>query len=351
MRSEKIGNLLKKVKRAGKLKTSDYLESGNFPVIDQGESEIAGYSDDPELVHSEPLPIVIFGDHTRRIKFVKQPFICGADGTQLLYPNDENMDVTYFYYALKNIDLSNYFYARHFKFLKDQYINIHSPEMQRLIVEKLKPYDELIENNRRRIVLLEDTARLLYREMFVHFRLHELQNANCTDKLPDGWNKISIGEHCPFKYGKALKAESRVAGKYPVVGSSGIIGWHQEALVKGPGIVIGRKGNVGTVFFIQDDFWPIDTTYYITGPIISEYLFLALNHTQFLNTDVAVPGLNRDFAHSREIILPQRNYLKKFQNHASPIFRKIKILNEHSTNLIRARDLLLPRLMDDRITL
>ncbi len=230
-------------------------------------------------------------------------------------------------------------------------ITVPSDNSQRAIGDFASDIDDLIENNRRRIALLQDSAQLLYREMFVHFRFRELQNAYCNEKLPNGWNKISIGEYCPFKYGKALKAENRVAGKYPVFGSSGIIGWHQEALVKGPGIVIGRKGNVGTVFFIQDDFWPIDTTYFITGPIVSEYLFLALNYTQFLNTDVAVPGLNRDFAHSREIIIPQRNYLEKFQNQVSPIFKQIKILNEHSSSLICARDLLLPRLMDGKIAL
>ena len=166
MTSVQIENLLKKVRRAGKLKASEYLETGDFPVIDQGAGEIAGYSNDFELVHQAPLPVVVFGDHTRRVKFVTEPFICGADGTQLLYPNDETIDLTYFYYAIKNIDLSNYFYARHFKFLKDQYINIPSPEVQRLIGKWLKCYDHLIKNNRRRIDLLEESARLLFREWF-----------------------------------------------------------------------------------------------------------------------------------------------------------------------------------------
>ena len=222
---------------------------------------------------------------------------------------------------------------------------------QEKLVERLSNYDDLIENNRRRIALLEESARLLYREWFVHFRFPEFENTHHAEQLPDGWSKTSIGEYCPFQYGKALKAERRVAGKHPVFGSSGVVGWHQKALVKGPGIVIGRKGNVGSVYFAQDDFWPIDTTYFITGPNVSEYLFLALTYTQFLNTDVAVPGLNRDFAHSREIILPPENYLERFQKHASPIFKQIKTLNEHSANLVCARDLLLPRLMDGRITL
>ena len=108
MRREKIGRLLAKVRRAVKLPASQYLPEGDFPVIDQGASVIAGYHNDPELVFRGPLPITIFGDHTRAVKLSREPFICGADGTQLLYPNDESVDHVYFYYAIQNVDLSNY---------------------------------------------------------------------------------------------------------------------------------------------------------------------------------------------------------------------------------------------------
>ena len=275
------------------------------------------------------------------------------DTTYYVTVKDPSISLRYIFYLLKKLPLSsmntdaavpglnrNNAYRLSVKILDKQ--------TREAIVERLLHYDNLIENNRRRIALLEESARLLYREWFVHFRCRELENSYNTTQLPEGWSKTSIGEYCPFQYGKALKAESRVAGKHPVFGSSGVVGWHQEALVKGPGIVVGRKGNVGSVYFIQDDFWPIDTTYFITGPTVSEYLFLALEYTQFLNTDVAVPGLNRDFAHSREIILPSENFLEMFKKHVSPIFRQIKNLNEHSANLVDARDLLLPRLMDGR---
>ena len=66
--------------------------------------------------------MIVFGDHTRILKFINFPFACGADGTQLIVSNNGAMSQEFLYFALDVVDLSNYFYARHFKFLKDQYI-------------------------------------------------------------------------------------------------------------------------------------------------------------------------------------------------------------------------------------
>ena len=118
--AHKLGDLLTKIKRSKKIKKEDYLEEGPTPCVDQSQIFIGGYTEDQEAKITSPLPLVVFGDHTRALKFVDFPFACGADGTQLLYPKDDRLSIQYFYFAVSNIDLSNYFYARHFKFLKDQ---------------------------------------------------------------------------------------------------------------------------------------------------------------------------------------------------------------------------------------
>ena len=82
--------------------------------------------------------------------------------------------------------------------------------------------------------------------------------------LPSGWRFLKIGEIVDFSYGKGLPQNKRIEGNIPVVGSNGIIGYHNKALVKAPGIVVGRKGSIGEVIFLAKDFWPIDTTYFIT---------------------------------------------------------------------------------------
>ena len=116
----KVGNLLGRISSKKKIKKNDYLDTGLFPCVDQSREFIGGYTDDVDAIHETPLPVVVFGDHTRIVKFINFPFARGADGTQLLIPNRNDMSVVQFYYALEAIDLSNYFYARHFKFLKHQ---------------------------------------------------------------------------------------------------------------------------------------------------------------------------------------------------------------------------------------
>ena len=120
----KVRDLLGRVDSKKKIKKNDYLEIGNIPCVDQSRDFIGGYTNDEDAIYDDPLPIVIFGDHTRILKFIDFPFARGADGTQLLIPNRDDVSVAYFYFALDAIDLSNYFYARHFKFLKDQIVRI-----------------------------------------------------------------------------------------------------------------------------------------------------------------------------------------------------------------------------------
>ena len=119
---KQVKDVLGKVKRPRKIKKSDFLKEGGIPCVDQSRDFIGGYTDDEEAVVDIGQPVIVFGDHTRILKFVDFPFACGADGTQLIVSNDEALSQEFLYFALDAIDLSNYFYARHFKFLKDQYI-------------------------------------------------------------------------------------------------------------------------------------------------------------------------------------------------------------------------------------
>ena len=118
----KVGKLLGRTSSKKKIKKNDYLDSGLFPCVDQSREFIGGYTDDVDAIHETPLPVIVFGDHTRIVKFIDFPFARGADGTQLLTPNRDDMSIVQLYFALDAIDLSDYFYARHFKFLKHQMI-------------------------------------------------------------------------------------------------------------------------------------------------------------------------------------------------------------------------------------
>lgn len=220
---------------------------------------------------------------------------------------------------------------------------------QKRVAEVLLTYDDLIENNRRRMALLEESARLLYNEWFVRLRFPGHEHTPIVDGVPQGWQRKALGQCITLNYGKALKAEERVEGRYPVYGSSGIVGSHDKPLVKGPAIVLGRKGNVGSVYWSSKSFHPIDTVYFVNAESSSLYLYYALKHMHFISTDVAVPGLNRDFAYSRLLLLPASTILRPFIEAVTPIHAQLDKLDEMNQKLRAARDLLLPRLMSGEL--
>ena len=228
---------------------------------------------------------------------------------------------------------------------------LHLPDLaaQKAAGALLAAYDDLIENNRRRMALLEESARLLYREWFVHLRFPGHEHTRITDGVPAGWERKTLGECVTLNYGKALKAEVRVDGEYPVYGSSGIVGSHEKPLVKGPALILGRKGNVGSVYWSSKSFYPIDTVYFVDAESSSLYLYYALKYMHFISTDVAVPGLNRDFAYSRPLLRPAATMLHAFLETVTPIHAQLDKLDEMNQKLRAARDLLLPRLMSEEI--
>jgi type I restriction enzyme, S subunit len=221
--------------------------------------------------------------------------------------------------------------------------------LQERIVTLLSPYDDAIDNNLRRIKLLEEAARLLYSEWFVQLRFPAHTHVDVRDGVPEGWQRRALGEIAPLKYGKGLRKDDRVPGPYPVYGSSGIVGTHKKPLVSGPGIVVGRKGNVGSVYWSVEDFYPIDTVYYIESQHFSTHLYYALLSMPFMSTDVAVPGLNRKFAHSREVLVPTTRILALFEEITVPMHSQIDLLKRYNHRLAQARDLLLPRLMNGEV--
>jgi len=126
---------------------------------------------------------------------------------------------------------------------------------------------------------------------------------------PDDWEVVRADCLFTLEYGKGLSEKERVAGPYPVMGSNGVVGYHNEAAVKGPGIVVGRKGSIGAVTWVDSDFWPIDTTYYVKirrHDVSLKWLFYELaylNPAKFRLADV-VPGLKRELVHSVKVHLP-----------------------------------------------
>ncbi|MBX3232641.1 MAG: restriction endonuclease subunit S [Labilithrix sp.] len=148
-----------------KLQTKDYRAEGAYPIVDQGQDLIAGWTDNPEGVISAPLPVIVFGDHTRVFKFVDFPFVRGADGTQLLRPK-AGIDPLYFYYACRAIDLPSRGYNRHFTILKEKTIQIPPTiEEQVQIAHVLRDVDQELTLLRKKADVLTKLSSVLLQQL------------------------------------------------------------------------------------------------------------------------------------------------------------------------------------------
>jgi type I restriction enzyme S subunit len=225
--------------------------------------------------------------------------------------------------------------------------------VQARISSVVSAYDDLIENNLRRIKILEEMAQILYREWFVKFRFPGHEQVRMVDtplgKIPEGWEFQNLGGVVELVYGKALKKSDRREGAVPVYGSSGIVGYHDKPLTTGPGIIVGRKGNVGSVFWSYEDFYPIDTVYFVRSDLPLHYVYYNLLQQNFINNDAAVPGLNRNQAYSLPLLIPTAAILQKFSNFIEPLFSQTRNLRIRNQNLRQTRDLLLPKLISGEL--
>jgi type I restriction enzyme S subunit len=143
-----IEDILAKEPSAKKTPSSDFLKEGLFPIIDQSTDFIAGFTNDEDAVIKASQPRIVFGDHTRIVKFINFNFARGADGTQVLLSSSKQMPQHLFYHTILKIDLSNYGYARHFKFLKERIIILPKEDIANKFESEVENYYKMIRENR-----------------------------------------------------------------------------------------------------------------------------------------------------------------------------------------------------------
>jgi len=213
------------------------------------------------------------------------------------------------------------------------------PLFEQCIISQIpRSLDDKIDLLHRQNKTLEQLAETLFRQWFVE------------ESVKNG----KLGAVLDLVYGKTLKEETRSGNGYPVIGSSGVVGFHSEYFVEAPGIVIGRKGTLGKVNYQFENFYPIDTTYFVKSKIGSvglfyEYFLLKTLNLEEMNSDSAVPGLNRDIALSSEINIAPIEKIKEFNRLCAMYFLKIKSNQTQIQSLTKMRDTLLPKLMSGEV--
>lgn len=228
--------------------------------------------------------------------------------------------------------------------------------------------DDKIELNRRMNETLEASARALFRDWFVDFGPTRAKAEGRPaylapdlwslfpdrlgdDGLPEGWPLVAVRDHLELKYGKSLPARDRTAGAFPVYGSGGQSGTHCEAIVRGPAVIVGRKGTVGSLFWEDRDCYPIDTAFYVAPKLSLAFCYelLAAFPLRDMNTDAAVPGLNRENVYRLELANPPTELIVAFDGLAREIRARMSCNDAESRTLAETRDALLPKLMSGAI--
>ena len=225
--------------------------------------------------------------------------------------------------------------------------------IQRKIAEILSAYDNLIDNYRRQIKLLEEAAQRLYKEWFVDLCFPGHEHTKIVDGVPEGWEKTDINSIMTFHRGYDLTRSNMQYGKYPVVGSTSVIGYHNKYKIHGPGIVTGRSGSLGKYQLIWEDFWPHNTSLYISDMKGHHFLYLygILQTVDFsvLNNGGAIPTLNRNTLSAIRVFKAPKPLQEQYVGIVEPYYNIIRDVEKEITILTESRDRLLPKLMSGEI--
>ncbi len=231
-----------------------------------------------------------------------------------------------------------------------------SLDVQHRIASILSTYDSLIENNTKRIRLLEKMAENLYKEWFVRFRFPGHENVEMENGLPKGWKRGSLSDVCEFKRGKNITSSEMQEGNVPVI-SAGLepSGYHSCSNVRGVNVTMSSSGaNAGYIAIHYSDIWAADCSYIeesTTGNIYYVYELLNNIRTVINNFQrgAAQPHVYPKDVNRIKLILPSKELMLKANGRLEIMHKEIYNLQKQNSLLARQRDLLLPRLMSGKL--
>lgn len=316
---------------ASKIQRTDYLESGALPVVDQGQEFIAGYTNASDAAFSGSLPVVIFGDHTRALKYVDFPFAAGADGVKVLVPRD-GLEARFLYYYLRSIKLPNDGYSRHFKHLRNLSVPVPTISEQRRIVDLLSRAENIVRMRREAEAKAKDIIPALFLDMFgdpgTNPYKHPLVSLRdlVDESRPITYGILKPGPDQPdgipyvrvvdIKDGRILTSQLRRTSSEIEVG-------YKRSRLKGGDLLMSIRGHVGRMAIVPDEIAGANITQdsaRIAPRAGVEVAFLVgyleAQATQFemkrLTKGVAVRGINLGDLKALQVPVPTPNAQKDF---------------------------------------
>ncbi len=255
-------------------------------------------------------------------------------------------------------------------------VRIPTPTLseQKAIAHILGTLDDKIELNRRMNETLEATARAIFKSWFVDFDpvrakmdgrqppgmdaetaalFPDRVDGSLLGKIPCGWKCGRLDDLLLLQRGFDLPTKQRRPGRYPVFSAGGHHGAHDDFRVSGPGVVTGRSGVLGNVFYVHEDFWPLNTTLWVkefraSRPIHSYHLLNTMSFETF-NAGSAVPTLNRNHVHGLPVVVPALAITERFEDVVRPMFERCRRNHLNSNALVATRDALLRKLLSGEV--
>ncbi len=258
-------------------------------------------------------------------------------------------DKRFIKYAFKTDDLLFQMYGNtndtvqptlNLSLLKELRFTLPPIQEQTAIANILNSLDDKIDLLHRQNKTLEQLAETLFRQWFV-------------EEAEESWEVGNVLDLFKLQRGYDLPTQNRTEGNYPIVTSSGINETHFKYKVKGPGVTTGRSGLLGGVYYIEEDFWPLNTSLFVSefkrGTPLFTYYFLKNIDLKSLNGGSAVPTLNRNNVHELTTELPPSKLIEKFEETAKMYFERIKSNQTQIRTLTQTRETLLPKLMSGEV--
>lgn len=348
-----------------------------FPVW--GANGILGYTSNATYEEAQPL-VTCRGNGCGLVQWSAGRAHVSNNAMAIVLTNADPLSSKYLYYSLLASDFSDVITGSAqpqitMGHLTKKKIFWHKERHERTaIAHILGTLDDKIELNRKTNETLEAIAKAIFKSWFVDFdpvrakaagrstglpaEISDLFPDSFEDselgEIPRGWSIELLGDLIELAYGKPLKEEDRIPGRYHVYGSNGIVGSHIEAFVRAPGIVVGRKGNPGTVNWAEDDFFPIDTTFYVIPrkeSVSMRFLYFSLENQALpsISADSAVPGLNRNLAYTNKQIVPGADIIAVFERISTSLFERKSIGVKEAQVLEHLRNSLLPKLISGEL--
>jgi type I restriction enzyme S subunit len=329
-----------KVGRQNQIPSKDIAEVGRFPVVDQGQKFVAGYCDDESRVIDFDLPLIIFGDHTRCLKYVDFPFILGADGTKVLLPNKKLYDPKFYYFALLALEVPSRGYNRHFTILNERSLPLPPLQEQKKIAHILSTVQRAIEAQERIIQTTTELKKALMHKLFTEGLRGEPQKQTEIGPVPESWEVVNLGNVInlfagyAFKSGEGISESNtqllRMGNLYqntldltrsPIFYPDSFAAVHRRFVLKEGDLIMSLTGTSG-----KEDYG-----FTVRIPKTDKALLLNQRVTRI---DVTDHRLKKDFAH--HFLLS-----RKFLDYLYPTAKGMKQANL-STNAMKMLKVVLP---------